>query len=213
MSKIKVIKLVMGEIENNTYIVFNSGSNKCLVIDPSSDYGYIKNTLNKHKLNKVDVLLTHGHFDHTTSARRLQEEFSATIYIHKYDADKIKSKIKSYAFGLIPDYETLEADKLLLGGEELVLADIPIKVIHLKGHSSGGVGYIIEDMIFIGDTIFKGTYGRYDFYDGNFKELYNSRVNIVFKLKGDYKLLCGHGEDTTLEYERANNEILKDYQE
>ena len=68
---------------------------------------------------------------------------------------------------------------------------------------------IVGNKIFVGDTIFFMSYGRTDFFDGNFDELKNSILNKLFSLEGNYTLLTGHGDPTTLEFERKNNMILE----
>ena len=94
-------------------------------------------------------------------------------------------------------------------GDVLEIAGMRAEVVHTPGHSAGSVSYIVGDTIFCGDLLFKDSYGRFDNYDGNFNELKKSAERL-FALKGDYKLLCGHEEDTTLAYERNHNPVLTD---
>ena len=81
-------------------------------------------------------------------------------------------------------------------------------VIATDGHSVGGVCYKTGDCIFTGDTLFCGSVGRWDLPTGNAKKLFAS-VKKLYALSGDFKVYCGHGEPTTLGYERKNNQFVK----
>ena len=95
-------------------------------------------------------------------------------------------------------------------GDVLTLIGFEIKVIATPGHSQGSVCYIIESekTIFAGDTIMYLSYGRYDFIGGNYSEIKDSIINKLFTLDGDYRLLSGHGRETSLSFERKYNMIL-----
>ena len=105
--------------------------------------------------------------------------------------------------------EPFYPDVLLEGGEKLNIAGFDIDVIYTPGHSKDGVCYKLNDKIFTGDAIFFQTYGRTDLFDGDLSTLKRSAAKL-FALEGDYELLPGHGERTTLDFERRNNPILTD---
>jgi hydroxyacylglutathione hydrolase len=193
-------------LETNTYIVSNGS--KAVVIDPGGEYDKIMREITRLNVTVEAVLLTHGHFDHSNAAAFFQND-GAQVFCHAADLDKLTS-YRGLAFFAGEKHNTLTADVALLGGEELKLIGLNIKVVHTPGHSKGSVCYIIGNDIFCGDTVFYGTYGRTDFYDGSFSEIKNSILNKLFNLKGDYKLYTGHGPSTTLDFERAHNEIRFD---
>ncbi len=78
------------------------------------------------------------------------------------------------------------------------------KVLHTPGHTEGGISYLADGCLFTGDTLFRQGIGRYDLPTGDFKQLKES-INKLFSLDGDFKVYCGHGEDTSLGRERKNN--------
>ena len=205
---IQVNCLVLGLMAENCYVVRNAGSCDCVVIDPGDRYKKIKNYIDENDLNVKGILLTHGHYDHIGQTAALKKDTGANIYIHRLDADKLidpKKNVSAYSyFKCAP----APADVLLEGGEVLHLAGMDIRIIHTPGHSAGGVSYVIEDSIFCGDTIFKASYGRYDFYDGNLSDLTYS-VNTLLSLEGEYKIYPGHDEPTSSSYERAHNPLYK----
>lgn len=202
--------LVLGNLATNTYIVENSNSSECLVIDPAlADKKLVEALVGK---NVKYVLLTHGHFDHIGGAKRLREMTGAKIVIHSEDAPMLSDgKLSLYSIqypgkGTSP----FAADILVNDGEELPFGDTKIKVMHTPGHTRGGVCYIFEDdrLIFSGDTLFHLSAGRTDFPGGNPREELHSLAKIA-SLEGDYKVYPGHESATTLDFERENNRYMK----
>lgn len=198
-------------LQTNTYVVENNG--KAFVVDPGGSAEEIYRFLCDRKLFLDAILLTHAHFDHMGGVAELLkmvvQDVRPSVLVHKDDADKIGS-YKNLAFSMGATCEKFEPDILLNGDEKLRVADLDVRVIHTPGHSKGGVCYVCGDRIFVGDTIFCMSYGRYDFYDGDFDELKNSIINKIFRLEGNYVLLPGHGDPTSLSFERKNNAILTD---
>ena len=101
------------------------------------------------------------------------------------------------------------ADRTVRDGDKLNFGNETIEVIATPGHTIGGVCYKLKDMLFCGDTLFNMSIGRYDLPTANLNQLLESLQKIK-NLKGDYTVYAGHGEITTLEFERKNNYYLKD---
>lgn len=202
----KYFHLYTSPIETNTYIVING--DRGFVVDPGGEADEILKIFAKNKARIDAILLTHAHFDHIGAVAKLARESENTlILMHKADIDKVGS-YKNMGFASGVKVEKFVPSILLTGKEKLNIAGLEVSVIHTPGHSKGSVCYIVEDKIFVGDTLFFSTYGRTDFYDGSLAQIKNSIINKLFRLKGNYTLLPGHGEPTTLAYERLNNEIL-----
>ena len=215
MSEPKFFHLYTGPLEVNTYIVVNGDSG--FVVDPGGDADEIFAIFKKQKAKIDAILLTHAHFDHIGGVAQLvkiasesegKTQSTPTVFLHRDDVEKIGS-YKNMGFSMNANPEKFVPDVLLKGGETLDISGLKVKVIHTPGHSKGGVCYVVGNKIFVGDTLFFTSYGRTDFYDGNAKDLKNSIVNKLFNLKGNYTLLPGHGEPTTLEFERVNNPIIE----
>lgn len=212
MSEVKYLHLYTGCLGTNTYVVINGSEG--FVVDPADCAEEIYDIFAKNKAKPVAILLTHGHFDHIGAVNKLCAIASEKcgeepqILIHKDDAEMANSyKNLGFAKGIY--IEKFTPDILLNGGESLNIAGLEVKIIHTPGHTKGGVCYIVENKIFVGDTIFFNTYGRCDLPGGDKKVLKNSIVNKLFRLNGNYTLLPGHGEPTTLDFERMNNPILE----
>lgn len=215
MSEPKFFHLYTGPLEVNTYIVVNGNSG--FVVDPGGDADEIFAIFKKQKAKLDAILLTHAHFDHIGGVAQLvkiasesegKTQSTPTVFLHRDEVEKIGS-YKNMGFSMNANPEKFVPDVLLKGGETLDISGLKVQVIHTPGHSKGGVCYVVGNKIFVGDTLFFTSYGRTDFYDGNAKDLKNSIVNKLFNLKGNYTLLPGHGEPTTLEFERVNNPIIE----
>lgn len=198
----KVESFITSPIGTNTYLVSENG--RGILIDVGSDGEDLYLYALKEGITLEAVLLTHGHFDHANGCAELQQK-GIKIYIHEADAEKLYTYKGMAAFAGVK-LNAFKADEFVEDGEILSLMGKKINVLHTPGHSKGSVCYVIDDSVFCGDTLFCGSYGRYDFYDGDLNELKNSAKKI-FSLNGDYKLYPGHGEFSTLDEERKTNPI------
>lgn len=193
-------KLVLGPLGTNCYFVINN--KECIVIDSSTNANKILEFTENLGLKIKAVLLTHGHFDHCIACKTLQE-LNIPIYVSEFDGNEIKNNPTN--MGLNKKY-SFNPNILLKGNEELNLIGLKIKVFKTRGHTEGSLCYLIDDYLFSGDTLFKGTYGRCDFYSGSFDNIKDSIQNILFKLEENIKVLPGHGESTTIK--EAKKELI-----
>ena len=131
---------------------------------------------------------------------------SISYYHDRYDleADCV-IHLGNGKYGLI---EIKLGDKYIDEGEEIYLGKNKIEVIHLPGHTQGGVGYLVDGMLFSGDSIFLESIGRTDLPGGNHKQLIESIKNKIFSLDGDTILYVGHGTNSTVEHEKKYNEYV-----
>lgn len=199
---VEVRSITCGMVENNSYIVINGS--ECILIDPA-EYSTVNSYIECLGVSCAAILLTHAHYDHISGVAEFVKR-GVPVYVHEGDVAKCTGADMGYYLEA-NHVKPFTPSNLLNGGENLSIAGLNVKVIHTPGHSKGGVCYVIADCIFSGDTLFKGSYGRYDFYDGNLEVLKQS-INTLFALEGEYKVYPGHGRPTQLSIERKNNPIL-----
>ena len=200
----RLYHLSTGPLRVNSYFLVND-KNEAIVIDSGENYKRIKQTEEEYGFIIKAVLLTHAHFDHAGNAKKLQDD-GVKIYVSKKDAPKLLNDDNlSRDFGRNFDY--LTADFTFEDNDQLEVCGIKIKVLITPGHTDGSACFIVDNMIFTGDTLFLESVGRTDFKTGNRRDLVAS-VKRLFKLEGDYAVYPGHQEFTTLSHERKYNTFI-----
>ena len=197
----KVKLLRVGPIGTNCYILEDDQTNLAAVIDPGDEPELIQEALEKEGVEVRYLVLTHGHYDHTTAVPALHRVYPlADIYIHQADANGAGSTL----FPLAGEVDDL---KLYDEGDVIRLGDHEIQVLHTPGHSPGSVTLKVEDVLFTGDTLFAGSCGRTDLRGGSYEQIMQS-LKRLGELKGDFHVCPGHEATSTLERERRSNPFL-----
>ena len=196
----KVDMIQVGPIGTNCYILEEGG--RIAVIDPGDEAERILSVLAETGGTVDYILLTHGHYDHTTAVPELHAALpQARIYIHQADANGAGSKL----FPLASQVEDLllydEGDTLALGG-------LTIQVLHTPGHSPGSVTLQVGDVLFSGDTLFAGSCGRTDLPGGSEEQIMES-LRRLGALEGNFHVLPGHMGASDLDQERKHNPYLR----
>ena len=190
-----------GKLPENTYILVNNG--KAVVIDGGIHANLTFDMAEKYGFTVKYMLLTHTHFDHSTCAYDMQGK-GVKVGVFYNEADGLYDHSVSLTSKVPSLFKETRADFTFTDGEELDLCGIIINVLATPGHSKGSCCFIVNDMIFTGDTLFNGSVGRTDFYGGSAEEMKASLVKL-FSIGKDYKVYPGHGETSSLFYERDNN--------
>jgi len=205
--------MVVGDLSCNCYLVGDPETRQAVVIDPGDDGGRIQQAIADHGLTIVAVVATHAHFDHVLAAEAIRAATGAPFYLHLADMDLLQWLPASMQMFLgvtdgppPPDVDTELADEdtLEVGGSSL-------QVIHTPGHSPGSICLLSSDpqgtMLFSGDTLFAMSVGRSDLPGGDQDALLASIRRRLFPL-GDMPVFPGHGPETALDRERANNPFV-----
>ena len=198
--KVKVIPV--GPIQTNCYILEDESSHIAAIIDPGEEAQRILSLIGPD--TKVEyILLTHGHYDHTTAVPQLHAALpDAKMYIHPADAHGAGSRLFPLAS---------QVDDLLVynEGDTLPFGDLTIEVLHTPGHSPGSVVLKVGEVLFTGDTLFAGDCGRTDLPGGSYEEILQS-LKRLGQLEGNFHVCPGHGASSTLEHERQHNPYLRE---
>lgn len=196
----KMITLPLGALETNCYVVYDEASRACALVDPGAMPQVILDTLAKNGLTLQKILLTHAHFDHTGALRALHEKFpDVPIYVNAQDTDET----------LNMSHGNLVYTDTFLDGDEISMPPLTFRVLATPGHTRGSSCLICSDTIFSGDTLFEGCCGRTDLPGGDGAQMLASLKRLA-ELPGDYHVLPGHGEDTTLDRERRTNYYMRE---
>lgn len=196
-------KFIGEEFSANTYVIIQN--NKCVIIDPT--IGFNKKIIEEYTEGAeiVGVLLTHAHIDHIDGLRNL---LTYPIYISSIEYNYINNNgYNLYGwYGESIPFDTSKMNfKLLDDGDVINILDEPIEAIYTPGHSLGGMSYLYRDKLFTGDTLFKSSVGRTDISAGNEVSLYESIDKLMHMFKDETKVYPGHGEMTTIGYEKTKN--------
>lgn len=206
-----IITIPNGTAQGNCYIAENGSD--AVVIDP----GCMENRLSAYiaeNLGKIKmILLTHRHFDHLSAAVSLRKATGAKIVIHELDECGLYSDMLSLSRAMGGSfYEKADPDTkadIYVDDEDTVnVGGMRFKVIHTPGHTEGGVCYLCDNILFSGDTLFKGSIGRTDFPSGNSAEMRES-LNRLCQLPDSTVVYPGHGPVTSIGEEKANNMFIK----
>ncbi len=199
--QVKVLQV--GPIGTNCYLLEDEKAHVAAVIDPGDEAGRILQVIKDDGMDVKYILLTHGHYDHTTAVPELHQALpQAEIYIHKADANGAGSRLFPLA-GQIPDLKFYDE------GDALTLGELTIQVLHTPGHSKGSVTLKVGDVLFCGDTLFAGSCGRTDLAGGSYDEIMAS-LKKLGELPGDCHVCPGHDVTSTLERERRSNPFLRE---
>jgi glyoxylase-like metal-dependent hydrolase (beta-lactamase superfamily II) len=182
--------LVVGPIETNCYIIENR-SGEAIIIDPGGEPQLIRDFLNEKKLTPRLIINTHGHFDHIKGNRELKLSSGAALLLHENDALFLAQE------------SSPPADRFLKENDKIELGEISLRVIHTPGHTPGGISLYSEKdkILFSGDTLFQGTYGRTDLPYSSQADMMRS-LEKLFALPTETKVYPGHGSPTTIGFEK-----------
>ena len=157
-----------------------------------------------HSLKITHILITHGHFDHIIYLDEWKTKTNAEVLISADDVCMLSSaSLNASSLFRVAHSTTCKTvpDTLIYGDEELCLDGISVKAFSAPGHTAGCLLYLIEDKLFSGDTLFDGSYGRYDLYSGDANLLLNT-LRSMRRFCGKGLTLCpGHGD--TCDFDRA----------
>ena len=210
---LKRIKVRTGqELLTNSYIIFNGKSKEAMVIDPGGEPEKIINMLNDQGVESLKyIFLTHCHADHIGGVPQLKDAKGGKILISRADAEGLYNPEVSLAPYIdMPNIE-LEADSRIDDEDLIHIGNLEFQVISTPGHTKGSVCLYYPEgrLVFTGDTIFSGSWGRTDLPTGNFVEIMNSISNRLMVLPDETIVYPGHGKVTMISDEKSIYEELR----
>jgi len=200
--------VTVGSWEVNCYILANGNSSSCIIIDPGSQERKIRQVLDKHKLTPGIVINTHGHADHIGS----DDRFGVPVYIHSQDAALLTDAALNLSNFLMSPISIKSQIRTVEDKSTIRLEGIELKVIHLPGHTPGGIALHLkipqDNLVFTGDSLFFHSIGRTDFTGSSEQMLIKSIIDKLFILPDDTLVYPGHGPSSTIGREKRENPFL-----
>jgi len=208
-------KFVFSPFQENTFVLYDE-TKECVVIDPGNFFPNENQQLDEYIESKglklVNIINTHNHLDHMFGARYIVDKYNVKIAAHPDDqfwAERFLEAAQGYGLPIelpapIPEIALNDGDIFKFGMTEL-------KVIHVPGHSPGGVAFYHKESgrLFCGDILFHNSIGRTDFPGGSHEQLISGIKNKLWKLPDETIVYSGHGPETSIGYEKTTNPYLK----
>lgn len=198
-------RFTVGPFAENCYLVGKAP--RVAIVDPGAESARIAAYLDERGWRPEVVLLTHGHIDHIAHCAHLCERYGIGVRVHRADLFLLSSPQFPEFAAMIGYRPCPEPEGYLEEGEAVEVAGLRLDVLHTPGHTPGGVCLLepASRQALVGDTIFRRGIGRTDLPGGDFATLATSVRDRLFALDGEWQLWPGHGPETTLEEERADN--------
>jgi glyoxylase-like metal-dependent hydrolase (beta-lactamase superfamily II) len=209
--------LPVGPLQCNCSILVDEATRDALIVDPGDEADAILAAVEEMKARPVALLHTHGHFDHIGASSDVAEATGAALRIHAADR---------FLWDMLPDQARLfgmEADKprdpdaAIADGETIAFGSSSVRAIHTPGHTPGSTCFLLEPakgesgetILFSGDTLFHRSIGRTDLWGGDTETILASIRERLYALDPATRVICGHGEDTTIGDERKRNPFVR----
>ena len=202
----------LGPFATNCYVVSAEGSKACWIIDASFDPHEMIDHVQNQDLKPEKILLTHAHVDHIAGLEEVRRAFpEVPVAIHKAESDWLEDPMLNLSQGHGFPITTRPAEQSLSDGDELEIDGVSWRVLHTPGHSPGGVTLYCEDagVAIVGDTLFAGSIGRFDFPTSNQQDLEASIRERLYALPEETRVLPGHGPETTIGREKRSNPFVR----
>jgi glyoxylase-like metal-dependent hydrolase (beta-lactamase superfamily II) len=198
----KIVKVSVGPMDNNAYLVTCSQTGETLLIDAANDPEILLELIEQNAPKLSLIVTSHQHFDHVQALEEVVTATGAPTAAHRLDADALPVK----------------PDRILAHGDTVEIGELVFDVIHLQGHTPGSVALALNGAdsetgathLFTGDCLFPGGVGK-TWQEGDFERLLGDVTSKVFDVYGDSTVVYpGHGDDTTLGTERPHLDEWKE---
>jgi len=200
---------VVGPVATNVHVLADARSREAIAIDTAiPSLAWIADELAARDWTLKLIVSTHGHWDHIGDNAAVAAHTGAEIAVHPLDRERLTHPQPTYApFEIPPSVPAIE----LAEGGVIAFGEIRLRVLHTPGHTEGSVCLIAEDdgILFSGDTLFAGAWGRVDLPGGDAEAMVASLARLT-TLEDHVGVLPGHGPSTSIGRERAWMELVRD---
>ena len=206
-----ITSFTLGAFETNCFIVHLADHADCWIVDCGEDPGELLDAVASKKLHPTDLLLTHAHAGHIAGVKEALRRFpDIRISIHPREAGFCSDPMLNLSAMAGMPLTIPEPEGRLEHGQRLMLGSSEWEVLHTPGHSPGGITLLhrASNQAIVGDTLFAGSIGRFDFPTSNRDDLHRSIHEVLLKLPDEVRIFPGHGPQSTIGHERQTNPFI-----
>lgn len=203
---LKRIKINVGTmVGENCYIIQDEQTKETMIIDPGNYTKELAEMLETLNIKLKYIVLTHCHADHISGVEKIKEKYGGKVLVHMKDSEGLAKPEVNLCYYIGLDDIYVHADSRLNDGDLLHINNLEFEVIHTPGHTQGSICLYCkqEGLIFSGDTLFRGAWGRTDLPTSSFEDVINSITNILMPLPENTIVYPGHGKSTLIKEEKA----------
>ena len=208
MTKPQIKTFVLGDFQTNCFVVTTAGNDECWIVDCGFEPETMLDYIQTNGLKPSALLLTHAHSDHIAGVDLALNKFGPMpMYIHESEAGYCSDPMLNLSANMGMELRISEPDNQLKDGDTLTLGESTWRVVHAPGHSPGGILFVHDEskQAIVGDTLFAGSIGRFDFPTSNADNLRHTISEVLMSLPDDMTIHPGHGPSTTIGHERTTN--------
>jgi glyoxylase-like metal-dependent hydrolase (beta-lactamase superfamily II) len=208
IKKMDIKRVNSGLYQANAWIVSNAISRDAILIDCGEEGELLIQFLNRENLKPVVLLATHIHPDHIGAAELIRKHFQIPFMVHSAEKKILTSVKLSAPFLGFNNFRLSKVDWFIEADQVLHYADYRIQILHTPGHTPGSVCYLINHVLFSGDTLFQTSVGRVDLPGGSWEQLQQS-LRQLMKLPAETAIYPGHGAISSIKAECKQNPFIK----
>ena len=217
----------VGLLQCNCSILGDAATREAIVVDPGEDTERILELLRRHRLKARAIVSTHTHIDHVGGLAALHQLTGATVLIHEADLDLYKHLDVQAQWLGVPTPAKTDIRDFVKEGDTVRWGGFAASILHTPGHTPGSISLLVAPeaaptkpqaprgnaadlaRLLAGDTLFRGSIGRTDLWGGSHPQILQSIQEKLLTLPDEVVVYPGHGEVTTIGFERANNPFLR----
>lgn len=204
--------LAVRPFNSNCYIVGSEATREAMIVDPGAEPDTILSTLAELDLKAVILVATHGHADHVGAVQAIREATGAPFAQHELECGNpfVEKMVERISRMLNVSCEPpAPPDRLLVEGDAIEVGELRFTVIHIPGHSDGGIALYGEGVVFSGDSLFQFDVGQTGFPGGNYKAMMAAICEKLLVLPDETVVYPGHGFPTVIHREREWNPFVR----